>query len=406
MEVGNLDFVKEAFSIQDKLVEFRRYLHENPEIGMELPKTTDFVKKVLSEMGVEAKECGKSGIVANIGGKKPGRTFLLRGDMDALPIIEETELSYKSQNEYMHACGHDFHTSMLLGAAYLLKKVEDSIPGVVKLMFQPGEEIFEGARSMIEGGILENPHVDAAMMIHVRPGVDFESGTVITTNSLEAAAASDWFRINIYGKGGHGAMPEKSIDPLNIASNIFTSLQTINSREVHPSEFVVLTIGEIHGGKAANVIPDSAYMSGTVRTYDKDVRNFVKERMTKIAANIGDAFRAKVEVEFSNGCPSVINNKDLLDGINKMLPEIVGEAMVFNASDQPKLRLERMSGSEDFAFISEEVPSVMLRLATGRSSEGYSYPQHHPKALFDEKALSIGAGLYASIAMKWLGENS
>lgn len=400
-----MDFIKEALSIQDKLVEFRRQLHANPEVGMDLPMTSGFVKKILSEIGIESKECGKSGIVATIGGKKPGRTFLLRGDMDALPIEEETDLLFKSKNGYMHACGHDFHTSMLLGAAYLLKNKEESILGTVKLMFQPGEEIFEGAKSMIDAGILDDPKVDAAMMVHVRPGVDLEPGTVITTNAQEAAAASDWFRINILGKGGHGAMPEKSIDPLNIAANIFTSLQTINSREVHPSEFVVLTIGEMHGGKAANVIPDSAYLTGTVRTYDKDVRSFVKERMTKISTTIGDAFRAKVEVEFSNGCPSVINNKELLDNINKMLPEIVGEDMIFNASDYPKLKLERMSGSEDFAFVSEKVPSVMLRLATGRNQDGYSFPQHHPKALFDEKALSIGAGLYASIAMKWLESN-
>jgi hippurate hydrolase len=397
-----INLIEEAKALQEILEEYRRYLHQIPEIGMELPKTVDFVKSKLIEFGYEPQEICQSGIVALAGGKKPGKTFLLRADMDALPIKEDTDLPFKSQSEYMHACGHDFHTSMLLGAAYLLKKHENEINGTVKLMFQPGEEIMAGAKMMVESGVLENPKVDAAGMIHVRPGVGLLPGTAIVTEALEGAAALDWFTINIQGKGGHGAMPETTVDPINVASHIHTALQEINSREVHPSEFVVLTIGYMQGGSAANVIPDKAIMSGTIRSYKKEVRELVKRRLVQISEAIAVAFRAKAEVVYSTQCPSVYNDPQLISQINDYLFKLMGEERFFNASKNPALRLERMSGSEDFSFVSEKVPSILLRLATGRSEDGYNYPQHHPKALFDEEALQYGAAIYAGVAMEWL----
>ncbi len=400
-----IDLMDEAKKLEETIIEHRRYLHQYPELGMDLPITTSYVKEKLIEMGYEPKEICDSGIVTTVGGKKPGKTFLLRADMDALPIEETLDLPYKSKTENMHACGHDFHTAMLLGAAEILKKHEDEINGTVKLMFQPGEEIFTGAKTMIENGLLENPKVDAAVMIHVRPGVDAQPGTVIGTSALEGAAASDQFTITVQGKGGHGAMPDTTVDPLNVAAHLHIALQEINAREVHPSEFMVLTVGQIHGGNAANIIPDTATLSGTIRTYKSDIREFVKKRLVEVSNGVASTFRASVDVEFSKGCPSVLNDKELLSDLNEYLYELLGDEGYFNASDFPELHLERMSGSEDFAYISEKVPSVMLRLAVGRLEDGYTYPQHHPMVTFDERALYKGAGVYASVAMEWLRNN-
>lgn len=400
-----INLMDEAKLHEKTIVEHRRYLHQNAEVGMNLPITTKFVKDKLIELGYEPKEICESGITATVGGKKPGKTFLLRADMDALPLKESLDLPFKSNTESMHACGHDFHTAMLLGAAKILKDHENEINGTVKLMFQPGEEIFTGAKKMLDNGVLESPKVDAALMMHVRPGVNVAPGTVIGTNAIEVAAASDQFTITIHGKGGHGAMPETTIDPLNVAAHIHIALQEINAREVRSSEFMVLTVGQMQGGNAANVIPDTATLTGTIRTYKSEIREFIKKRLVEISTGIASIFRAKAEVEFSRSCPSVINNSILLSEVNGYLENMLGTEGYFNASDFPELHLERMSGSEDFAYISENVPSVMLRLAAGRVEDGYKYPQHHPMAMFDEEALYKGAGVYASIAMEWLNNH-
>ena len=259
--------LQEAKSYEAKLIETRHYLHTHPETGFDLSETKAFVKKELIAMGYEPIECGKAGLIALAGGKKPGKVFLVRADMDALPMKEEADVDFASENEKMHACGHDMHTTMLLGAAKLLKEHENEIEGTVKLMFQPAEEIFEGSHDMIENGLLKNPDVDAAMMIHVMAGVPIPTGTIIVSDGGVSAPAADYFTIQIQGKGCHGSMPNNGIDPITAAAHIITGLQEIHARELSIFDEAVLTIGTIHAGNAANVIPDTAELSGTIAFY-------------------------------------------------------------------------------------------------------------------------------------------
>lgn len=397
-----MSLINEAKNLQEILVKNRRYFHENAETHNNLPKTTKYVMEKLTEMGYEPKEICQSGVIALAGGKKPGKVILLRGDMDALPIVEETDLEFKSENGSMHACGHDFHTSMLLGAAKLLKDHEDEIEGTVKFMFQPAEETLSGAKAMIEAGILENPKVDVAMMIHVFGGMPMPSGTVIMFDEEICMASADWFEITIKGKGCHGAMPNSGIDPLNIASHIHIALQELNAREIAPGEKIALTIGQMHGGNTSNVVPDTAFMSGTIRTINNETRAFLKKRLEEICTGIATTFRAEVDVVYTNGCPCLYNNPGLKAEIMKYSEELFGEDKIF---DMSKSKTDSAFGSEDFAFVSEVVPSVVLGLGAGCPDEGYIYPQHHPKIKFNEDILHLGAALYANTALSWLKNN-
>lgn len=394
---------EDAKNIQGNMVDHRRYLHENAEIGFELPKTTEYVMTKLEEMGYKPVQISKSAVVAVAGGKKEGKTFLLRADMDALPMAEETGLPYSSKTGYMHSCGHDMHTAMLLGAAELLKKHEDKIEGQVKLMFQPAEEILGGAKSMVDAGVLENPKVDAAMMIHIFSGMDMPAGTLLVASEGVVSASADKFTIKIQGKGGHGAMPNTAIDPLTVAAHTLIALQEIIAREIAPSETAVLTIGKMQGGDAANIIPDTATLEGTIRAMDNDTRAFIMDRLVEISKSVATTFRATAEVSYDFGTPSVEVDKDVRDKIFEYSTELLGEDKVKNMSEVFPGGV--LSGSEDFAYVSEKVPSVMTVLSGGSPDEGYPYPQHHPKVNFNEDVLKIGAAVYANAAIEWLKEH-
>ena len=399
---------KEASELQEIIKTDRRFLHTHAETGFNLHETKAYVKKELESMGYEPQECGKSGLVAIAGGKKEGKVFLIRGDMDALPIKEEADIDFPSTNGCMHACGHDMHTAMMLGAARLLKKHEDEIEGTIKLMFQPAEEIFEGSHDMIESGLLKNPDVDAALMIHVMAGMPFEPGTVIVSAPGVSAPAADYFEIKVQGKGCHGSMPNTGVDPLNAAAHILIALQEIHARELAMNDKAVLTIGTMHAGNAANAIPDSVVMGGSIRTFDEDTRSFIKERMTEIAEGIAKSFRAQAEVTFGSGCPTLVNDKDLSICAEQYVKELLGNASAFSAAELSAMggsKESKTAGSEDFAYVSQEIPSIMLALAAGQPQKGYSYPQHHPKVKFDESALSGGSAVYAYTAMRWLEEH-
>lgn len=402
----------EAYAMKEKLVEDRRYFHTYPEVGFDLVQTIAYVKKELASMGCEAVDCGKAGIVVTIGGKKPGKVFLIRGDMDALPIQEEADVPFASQHVgKMHACGHDLHTAMLLGAARLLKAHEDEITGTVKLCFQPSEENFEGSFDMIQAGLLENPKVNAALMIHVTAATPMPAGTVLVCDGGVSAPGADYFTIRIQGKGCHGAMPQNGIDPITVAAHIITALQELNARELAMAEEAALTIGTIHAGVAENVIPDTVLMGGTLRTYEEETRAMMKKRMCEITTGIAAAFRARASVEFTSGCPSLLNDQAISEEAVAYTKELLGSDKAFSmgeiqalsaASGSAGAKTFRAAGSEDFAYISRAVPSIMLSLAAGQPELGYCYPQHHPKVTFDESVLPIGSAVYAYTAMRWL----
>lgn len=400
---------EEALKLKYTLISNRRYLHSHPETGFDLKETVAFVREELESMGYKPVECGKAGLVALAGGKKEGKVFLIRGDMDALPITEEADVDFASQNGCMHACGHDMHTTMMLGAARLLKEHEDEIEGTVKLMFQPAEEIFEGSNDMIKAGLLENPKVDAALMIHVMAGMPFPAGTVIVSAPGVSAPAADYFEIKVQGKGCHGSMPNTGIDPLSAAAHILIALQEIHAREIAMNDQAVLTIGTMNAGTAANVIPDTVIMGGSIRTFDENTRAFIKERMTQIATGIAESFRAKAEVTFGSGCPTLVNDKDVSLCAEKYVKELLGENQAFSVAELNALSggqsSSKSAGSEDFAYVSQEVPSIMLALAAGQPEKGYKYPQHHPMVKFDEEALVDGSAVYAYTAMRWLEEH-
>ncbi len=400
---------EEAGQLRNTIISDRRYLHTHPGTGFDIEDTVAFVKKELTAMGYEPMECGRAGVIALAGGKKPGKVFLIRGDMDALPVKEEADVDFPSTNGKMHACGHDMHTAMMLGAARLLKMHEDEIQGTIKLMFQPAEEIFEGSQDMIKAGVLENPHVDAALMIHVMAGMPFEAGTVVVSAPGVSAPAADYFEIKVQGKGCHGSMPNTGRDPLNVAAHILIALQEIHARELAMSDQAVLTFGTMRAGTAANVIPDSVVMGGSIRTFDEETRSYIKERMIEISEGIAKSFRTEAEVTFGSGCPTLVNDKDLSVCAEKYLKELQEPGKAFSVAELNAMgggqKSSKSAGSEDFAYVSQEVPSIMLALAAGQPEKGYIYPQHHPMVKFDEDALAGGSAVYAYTAMRWLEEH-
>lgn len=402
-------YLNEAMDYKNTLTEYRRHLHSEAEVGFALDKTKTFVMERLTEMGYEPKPCGQSGIIALAGSKNKGKVFMLRADMDALPVTEEADVDFKSENGNMHGCGHDMHTAMLLGAAKLLKAHENEINGTVKLMFQPAEETFEGSSDMIKSGLLENPTVDVALMIHVMAGVPFKAGTAVVSSPGVSAPAADYFEIKVQGEGCHGSSPNMGIDPINISAHILLALQEINSRELALHDSAALTVGRINGGTASNAIPDVVTMGGTLRTFDEEIRGFIKGRIVEISEAAAKVFRGSAEVSFTSGCPTLVNNKELSELAEKYTREILGAEKTFSVAQLNAMSGNSMkgtSGSEDFAYVSHKVPSIMIALAAGEAEKGYIYGQHHPKVRFDEDALPYGSAVYAWNAVRWLEENN
>lgn len=384
----NSAILNEAKALQPTTVADRRYLHQHPEIGHDLPKTRQYVMERLTAMGYQPQEICPCGIVATIG--QPGKTLLLRADMDALPMREESGLPFASQIDAAHTCGHDIHTAMLLCAAQLLKNHEDQLQGTVKLMFQPAEETISGASAMIQAGILQSPAVDAAVAIHVSS--EHPTG-VVYYRAGDIYASADGFAIVITGKGGHGAAPHSCIDPINIAAQTYIALQTIISREKDPAKQAVLTIGSIHGGSANNIIPETVEMLGTLRTYDPAVRQMAKTRIVQMAQSIAAMYGGTSEVKFFNGTPAMYADDELTQQVVDCLQQVLPEEAL---AQFPII----FSGSEDFAEISAQVPATMLMLGCAAGADFYSH--HNPKVCFDEAAMPYGAAAYAGCALEWL----
>ena len=390
-------FMEQAIAIKDDIVEYRRVIHSNPEVGAELPKTKAYVMDKLREFGYEPEEICESGIVATIEGSKPGKTFLLRADMDALPMAEATDCDFKATNGAMHSCGHDMHTAMLLGAAKLLKQNQDEIEGTVKLVFQPDEEGFTGAKKMIEAGVLQNPKVDAAMAMHVNSGTP---SNLVVCGLGTSIGGCNRFRIVVKGTGCHGALPETGVDPINIAAHIFLAIQEITSREIPATKPAVITIGKFAGGDAPNIIPNEVVMEGTIRTLEKELGEQIFSRMNDIVTSTAKMFRGEAELIELSSVPPLANNKELANEVTGYMKDIVGEQGIF-------LFEGGGMGSEDFASYSYEVPSRYVILGAGEKNENplYGVPMHNEKVVFNEDVLPTGAAMHAYSAIMWLKNN-
>ena len=388
------DLMKRAEELKDVIVKDRRTIHETPEINAELPETTKYVIKCLKEMGYEPKEICNCGVVATTT-PKPGKVLLLRADMDALPMQETSGVDFASKNNYAHTCGHDCHTAILLGAARLLKEREDELEGTVKFMFQPDEEGLTGAQAMIDAGVMENPKVDGAFGMHIT-GEGLPCGH-IGFHEGPFMASSDRFTITIHGKGGHGAYPHTNIDPINVAAHTHIALQEIISREVNTAEPAVLTIGSIHAGDAPNIIPEYAVMEGSIRTYNNDVREYIKSRLVEIAQYTALKFRCTAEVVYTGGVCPLINESAFTKEMHGYISDFLGVDKLHE--------IPAVMGSDDFALLTGLVPGAFFNIGAEVADPEGRYSCHNPNVVFDESALPIGAATFANCAIQWLKHN-
>ena len=388
------EILREATEYSETMKNIRCRLHENAEVGFELQKTSAIVTGELKKLGYRPMPCGK-GILATIG--NGGGAVLLRADMDALPIKEESALPFAAKNGNMHACGHDMHTAMLLGAAKILKDHESELTAPVKLMFQPAEEILEGAKNMIAGGVLENPKVEKAMMIHVATALEIPSGSIIIPEAGVGAPSADHIKTEIFGRSCHGSTPSLGIDANTAAAHALVGLSEIISKELSLTERAVLTFGKICGGTAPNVISDRATIEGTLKAFDEETRVRIKERIKEICEHTAKAHRAEAKISFEHGCPSLKNDEQVLAEIKKFSEKMLGKENVIFASS---FGSKTVGGSEDFAYVAKKVPSAVISLAAGEKSKGYIFPLHHPKTDFDPSVLPIGAAILAGFALQ------
>ncbi len=386
-------WIREHSELNVELRQNYHYLHQHPEVGSDLPLTRNYVCETLRSYGCEPAESPEGGVFVLVGNHLPGsRTLLLRADMDALPIKEETTLPFKSTNGAMHACGHDLHTSMMLGAAKLLKEHEAELKGRVKIIFQPHEEGLVGSRRMIENGILENPHVDAALALHVEAGVD--PCGVIRYRSRETTAASTIFEVAVQGKSSHGAQPERGIDPLNVAVRIYLAFQELIARELSAFSPNVLTVGMLNAGSSHNIIPEKAVMRCSLRSFSNEDQEFIMQRVREICEGTAAAFRAQVSIDILNSAPCTCNDPAMTSELADSARKLFGDAIQERPVPLPV--------SEDFSRFLQLVPGSFFTLATGSPEEGYCYTQHNPKVTFDENALIRGCCFLFHCAVSWL----
>lgn len=386
------DFLAAAQKNAPELIKIRRTIHQHPEIGFDLPKTLSLVEGELKSLGYAATRVGRAGICVTAG--RPGKTILLRADMDALPMEEKSGLEFASTNGNCHSCGHDIHTTSLLGAARLLKDCEEGLAGTVKLMFQPCEEGLGGMQDMLDNGLLENPAPDVAFALHV---INEKTGSVGIRRGYAGASCAS-FTITLKGVGCHGAAPYLGVDPINAAAHLITALQVLNSREVAADKMLVLTVCTVHGGDAVNIVPDECTISGTIRTADNEVRQFAMTRLREIADSVAITFRARADIIINEGVPPMINEPTLSDAVSAYVDEVLGEGSAW--------QIPAMTGSEDFALLCDHMPSVLGWFGTGNADEGYPHGNHNSAVVFNEDAIPMMSAVYAHCASRWLEDNS
>lgn len=389
--------VGEVSKLFDEIVKIRRDIHMNPELGFEETETSKKIKNFLIENGLDVFEAAGTGVVGVLK-NGAGVVAASRADIDALPITEENDVEYKSKNKgRMHACGHDVHTAIQLGAAKFLAQNKDKWKGTVKFIFQPAEETTGGARPMIAEGVLENPKVDYIFALHAAPEIEVGK---IGIKYGKMHASSDMFEVKIYGESAHGALPQNGTDVIVIASQLINYIQTIVSRNIDPREEAVITIGKIQGGKAENIICDLVELKGTIRTLSPDVRAYILNKMEKNVVSFVDSLGGKAEVTIKNGYDSVINNDDVTKLLEKNTEELFGRESI------EKIEQTRMD-VEDFSFFLQKVKGVFFRLGVRNEESGIIYDLHHPKFNVDENSIKLGMALQIKnlISVLEMGEN-
>lgn len=382
-------------SLQPQLVEWRRRLHQKPELGFQEKLTAEFVSLKLQEWGIEHQTgIAQTGIVATIKGEKSPspRTLAIRADMDALPIQELNEVPYCSQHDgVMHACGHDGHTAIALGTAYYLQQHRQDFAGTVKIIFQPAEEGPGGAKPMIEAGVLKNPDVDAIIGLHLWNNLPL--GTVgVRSGALMAAV--ELFDCTILGKGGHGAIPHQTVDSVVVAAQIVTALQTIVARNVNPIDSAVVTVGALHAGTTHNVIADTATMKGTIRYFNPAYQGFFPQKIEQIIAGICQSHGAKYDFKYTELYPPVINDATIAELVRSQAEEVIETPIGIVPECQTM-------GGEDMSFFLQEVPGCYFFLGSANPEKDLAYPHHHPRFDFDETALPMGVEIFVRCVEKF-----
>ncbi|MBP2031733.1 amidohydrolase [Clostridium algifaecis] len=387
-----LNFLKKAKDMQDELVDIRRDIHMHPELDYDLSRTQEKIKKFLKNEGIEYVESAGSGICAIIRGNGE-KTIGLRADMDALPIQDMKKCDYASKVKgKMHACGHDAHTTILLGAAKILNSIKDQLKGNVKLFFEPAEETTGGAKVMIKEGVLENPHVDRVIGLHVEEGI--ETGKIGVRYGV-VNAASNPFTIKIKGMGAHGARPNTGIDPVLMSSYVIVALQEIISRELPPTDAGVLTIGSIHGGTAQNIIPDEVTISGIIRTMKTEHREYVKKRLREITEGIVKSMRGSCTIDIEESYPCLYNDAAAIKDVVSAASLIIEQNNIITL-ESPSM------GVESFAYFSMERPSAFYYLGSGNKSKGTDHPAHGNLFDVDEDCIPIGVAIQCKAVYDFL----
>jgi amidohydrolase len=379
--------------MKDWLVEIRRTIHMHPELGFEEVETSKLVSEWLQKFGLDVKRgMAKTGVVGLLKGGKPGKTVAIRADMDALPMDEANRVPYASQIKgKMHACGHDAHVTILLGAAKFFSSIQDQVKGNIKWIFQPAEEGGGGGRIMVEEGVLENPKVDAIFGAHVFP---FLSVGKVGIYEREGLAAADRFTIKIIGKGGHAASPHVSKDPILAAGHLITQIHSIVSRNVNPLESGVITIGKVSGGTASNIIPDEVELIGTVRSLTPQVREELKSRIDQVTQGVARSFSMDCRFDFEYGYPVLINNPEM--------SKLVGLACSKGIGKENVEVVKPSMGGEDFAYYLEKVPGAFFRLGCRNEEKGLIHPYHSSLFDIDEEVLPFGVEMFIRIIDQYL----
>lgn len=390
----HINFLERAEQIKEDLIKWRRNFHMNPELDYDLCNTNKYLEEFLQKNGIEYEKIAKAGLCAVIRGKG-SKTIALRADMDALPLEDRKEVPYASKTlGKMHACGHDAHTAILMGAALILNELKDKLQGNVKLFFEPAEETTGGALLMIKEGVMENPHVNGAIGLHVDENID--CGKIGIKKGV-VNAASDSFKVKIIGKGGHGAHPDTTIDPIFIASSVIVNLQSLISRELPPTSPGVVTIGAIKGGTVNNIIPEEVYFTGTIRTMKTEHRHYVRERFKEIVEGIVKSLRGKCEIEMKESYPCLYNDDNMIKRFRESAEEVMDKKDILEL-DEPSM------GVESFAYFSMERPGIFYYLGVRNESKGIIHPAHGSLFDIDEESLALGAALQSKFAWDFLNK--